>query len=141
MKQQMKEEIAVPRLTLIILRETFAICRLDKDAPIPDWAFQRGLFSVTRTKDELSILSPQINVPKGIVCNRGWSCLKVKGPLDLSSIGIISLIAKTLEEERISLFSISTYDTDYILVKENDLEKAILALNETGQRIQWEQNE
>ena len=137
----MKEEITVPRLTLIILRETFAICRLDKDAPIPDWAFQGGLFSMTRTKDELSIVCPEINVPKGIVCSQGWSCLGVKGPLDLSSIGIISLIAKTLEKGRISLFSISTYDTDYILVKEKDLEKAILALTEAGQKIQWDQNE
>jgi hypothetical protein len=137
----MKEEIAAPRLTLIILRETFAICRLEKDAPIPDWAFQGALFSMTQTKEELSIVCPQINIPKGIVCSQGWSCLKVKGPLDLSSIGIISLIAKTLEKERISLFSISTYDTDYLLVKERDLEKAILALTEAGQRIEWDQNE
>lgn len=136
----MKEEIAVPRLTLIILRETFAICRLDKDAPIPDWAFQGSLFSMTRTKDELSIVCQQINVPKGILSSQGWSCLKVKGPLDLSSVGIISLIAQTLEKKRISLFSISTYDTDYILVREKDLEKAILALTEAGQRIEWEQN-
>ena len=137
----MKEDKTAPKLTFIILRETFAICRLDKDAPIPDWAFQGGLFSVTRTKDELSIVCPLINVPKGIICNQGWSCLKVKGPLDLSSTGIISSIAKTLEKEGISLFSISTYDTDYVMVKEKDLEKAVFALTETGQRIEWEQNE
>ena len=137
----MKDDKTAPKLTFIILRETFAICRLDKDAPIPDWAFQGGLFSVTRTKDELSIVCPLINVPKGIICNQGWSCLKVKGPLDLSSTGIISSIAATLERENISLFSISTYDTDYVMVKEKDLEKAIFALTEAGQRIQWEQNE
>ncbi len=137
----MKENKTAPKLTFTILRETFAICRLDKDAPIPDWAFQGGLYSVTRTKDELSIVCPQINVPKGIVCNQGWSCLKIKGPLDLSSTGIISSIAKTLVQEGISLFSISTYDTDYVMVKEKDLEKAIFALTEAGQRIEWEQNE
>jgi len=137
----MKEDKTAPKLTFIILRETFAICRLNKDAPIPDWAFQGGLFSVTRTKDELSIVCPQINVPKGILCNQGWSCLKVKGPLDLSSTGIISSIAATLERENISLFSISTYDTDYVMVKEKDLEKGILALTEAGQKIQWEQDE
>ena len=137
----MKEDKIALKLTLIILRETFAICRLDKDAPIPDWAFQGGLFSITRTKDELSIVCPQINVPKGILCNQGWSCLKIKGPLDLSLTGIISSIASTLEKEGISLFSISTYDTDYVLVKEKDLEKAIFALTEGGHRIQWEQNE
>ena len=137
----MKENKTAPKLTFIILRETFAICRLNKDAPIPDWAFQGGLFSVTRTKDELSIVCPQINVPKGILCNQGWSCLKVKGPLDLSSTGIISSIAATLERENISLFSISTYDTDYVMVKEKDLEKGILALTEAGQKIQWEQDE
>lgn len=137
----MKEDKTAPQLTLVILRETFAICRLDKDAPIPDWAFQGGLFSITRTEDELSIVCPQINVPKGIVCNQGWSCLKVKGPLDLSLTGIISSIATTLEAEGMSLFSISTYDTDYVMVKEKDLEKAILALTEAGQKIQWERNE
>ena len=137
----MKEDKTAPKLTFIILRETFAICRLDKDAPIPDWVFQGNLFSVTRTKDELSIVCPQINLPKGIICNQGWSCLKVRGPLDLSSTGIISSISSTLEQEGISLFSISTYDTDYVMVKEKDLEKAIFALTETGHRIQWEQNE
>ena len=137
----MKEDKTALKLTLIILRETFAICRLDKDAPIPDWAFQSGLFSITRTKDELSIVCLQINVPKGIVCNEGWSCLKVKGPLDLSSTGIISSIAETLERENISLFSISTYDTDYVMVKEKDLERAIFALTEAGQKLQWERNE
>jgi hypothetical protein len=137
----MKEDKTTPKLTFIILRETLAICRLDKDAPIPDWVFQGGLFSVTRTKDELSIVCPQINVPKGIVCNQGWSCLKIKGPLDLSSTGIISSIARTLQQEGISLFSISTYDTDYVMVKEKDLEKAIFAFTETGHRIEWEQNE
>jgi hypothetical protein len=137
----MKEDKTAPKLTFIILREIFVICRLDKDAPIPDWAFQGGLFSVTRTKDELSIVCPLINVPKGIICNQGWSCLKIKGPLDLSSTGIISSITATLERENISLFSISTYDTDYVMVKEKDLEKAIFALTEGGHRIQWEQDE
>jgi hypothetical protein len=137
----MKEDKTALRLTLIILRETFAICRLDKDAPIPDWAFQGGLSSITRTKGELSIVSPLINVPRGILCNQGWSCLKIKGPLDLSSTGIISSIAKTLEKEGISLFIISTYDTDYVMVKEKDLEKAVFALTEAGQRIEWEQDE
>jgi hypothetical protein len=124
----MREDRTAPKLTLIILRETLAICRMDKEAPVPNWAFQGGLSSVTRTKEELSIVCPQINIPKGIICNQGWSCLKVKGPLDLSSKGI-------------SLFSISTYDPDYVMVKEKDLEKAILALTEAGQQIQWEQNE
>ena len=137
----MEEDRTVAKLTFIILRETFVICRLDKDAPIPDWVFQGNLYSVTRTKDELSIVCPLINVPKGIVCNQGWSCLKVKGPLDLSLTGIISSIASTLERENISLFSISTYDTDYVMVKEKNLEQAIFALTKTGQRIEWEQNE
>jgi uncharacterized protein len=137
----MKKDKTAPQLTFVILRETFAICRLDKDAPIPEWTFQGGLFSLTRTKDELSMVVPQINVPKGIICNQGWSCLKVKGPLDLSLTGIISSIASTLEKEGMSLFSISTYDTDYVMVRERDLEKAIFALTEAGQRIEWEQNE
>jgi hypothetical protein len=136
----MKEDETGAKLALIILRETFAICRLDRDAPVPTWPFQSDLVSITRTKDELSIVCPQINVPKGTLCSQGWSCLKVKGPLDLSSTGIISSVAKTLEREGMSLFSISTYETDYVMVKEKDLEKAILALTEAGHQIRWEQN-
>ena len=136
----MKEDKAASQLTLVILRETFAICRLDKNAPIPDWVYQGGPFSITRTKDELSIVCLQINVPKGIVCNQGWSCLKAKGPLDLSSTGIISSITRTLEQEGISLFLISTYDTDYFMVKERDLEKTVFALTEAGKRVEWEQD-
>jgi len=137
----MKEDRTFAKLTFMILQETFVICRLDRDAPIPDWAVQGNLYSVTRTKDELSIVCPLINVPKGIVCDQGWSCLKVKGPLDLSLTGIISSIASTLERENISLFSLSTYDTDYVMVKEKDLEKAIFALTEAGHHIYWEKNE
>jgi len=136
----MKENRTVAKLTFIILRETFVICRLDKDAPIPGWAVQGNLYSVTRTKDELSIVCPLINVPKGIVCNQGWSCLKLKGPLDLSLTGIISSITSTLERENISLFSISTYDTDYVMLNEKNLEKAIFALTRAGHRVEWEQN-
>ncbi len=137
----MKEDRRAPRLTFVILRQTFAICRLDQDAPVPHWAFQGDFFSMTHTKDELSIACPQVNVPEGVICNQGWSCLKVKGPLDLSSTGIISSIASTLEMKNISLFSISTYDTDYVMVKEKDIEGAIFALTEAGHRIEWEQNE
>jgi hypothetical protein len=137
----MEENKTALRLTLIILRETFTICRLGIGARIPDWALQGGFFSITRTKEELSIVCPQIHVPKGIICNPGWSCLKVKGPLDLSSTGIISSIASTLAREELSLFSISTHDTDYVMVNEKDLEKAIFALTEAGHRIQWEQTE
>ena len=137
----MKEDRTFAKLTFMILQETFVICRLDRDAPIPDWAVQGNLYSVTRTEDELSIVCPLINVPKGIVCDQGWSCLKVKGPLDLSLTGIISSIASTLERENISLFSLSTYDTDYVMVKEKDLEKAIFALTEAGHHIYWEKNE
>lgn len=137
----MKEDKAIRKLTLSILRETFAICRLDKDAPIPNWALMGNLFSITRSKDELSIVCPQINVPKDILCNKGWCCLKVKGPLDLTLTGIISSIAETLDKEGISIFLISTYDTDYIMVQEKDLERAVFLLAESGQQVSWEQDE
>ena len=86
-------------------------------------------------------MCPQINAPKGIICNQAGACLKVKGPLDLSSTGIISSIAATIERENMSLFSISTYHIDDVMVKEKNLERAILAFTEAGQQIQWEQNE
>jgi len=122
-------------LTLSILPDTFAICRLDQDAQIPDWALTGGVFSITRTRDELSIVRPQRNVPKETKCERGWRCLKVEGPFDFSVTGIVASLAVPLAQAGVSLFVISTYDTDYLMVKEENLDQAILVLSEDGHKV------
>jgi hypothetical protein len=124
------------KLTLSVLPDAFAICRLDPEAAIPGWATADRFFSITRTHDELSIVCLQRDVPAGIRCEPGWRCLKVEGPLALSLIGIMASLSSTLAQAGISLFALSTYDTDYLLVKEDKLERAIRALAEAGHRIE-----
>ncbi len=122
-------------LTLSILPDTLAICRLAPDAPIPRWATQDNFYSITRTPDELSIVCPQRNIPNGIKCERDWRCLKVEGPLDLKLTGILVWLAAPLADTGIPIFAISTFDTDYVLVKADTLERTIHVLRQAGHRI------
>ena len=114
---------------------TFAICRLDRDAPIPEWA-HNGFFSITRTPDELSIICKEEIVPEQVLCEKGWRCLQVMGPLDFALTGILASLASPLAEAGISIFAISTYDTDYFLVKE--LNRAIAVLSKAGHTMRSE---
>jgi hypothetical protein len=125
----------MPSLALSILPETLAICRLSPDAPMPDWALAANFFSITRTADELSIVCPQANVPSEIQCDRDWRCLKVEGPLDLSLIGILASLTVPLARAEVGIFAVSTYDTDYVLVKERRLEEMVLVLSQEGHHI------
>jgi len=122
-------------LTLSILPDTFAICRLAPDAPIPAWA--RGDFlSLTCTRDELSLVCAQANVPAGVQCECAWRALRVIGRLDFALTGILASLAAPLADAGISIFALSTFDTDYILVKAGDLENAIRALRQAGHKIE-----
>ncbi len=120
---------------LLLLPETYAVCRLEKDAPAPDWGTRGLFFSVTRTEEELSVVCPDAHVPDGVRRQGGWRVLKVEGPLDFSLTGILASLTAPLAREGISVFALSTYDTDYLLVKEEKLEKAIQALREEGYAI------
>ena len=122
-------------LTLTILVETFAISKLDKGAPIPEWASSGGWWSVTRTDDELSVVCPERLVPAEVISNRGWKCLKVSGPLDFALTGVLASLLKPLAEARISVFSVSTFDTDYLLVKTERLAASVRLLSLAGHRI------
>jgi len=113
------------KLTLSILPEKIGICHFDKNSPIPDWALERTNFtSITRTMDELSITLPQEKIPGGVMAERDWRAFKLEGDVELASIGIIAALAKPLAEAGISIFNVSTYETNYILVEEKNLEKA-----------------
>lgn len=125
--------------TLSVLKGRFNILRLEKDSKVPSEVFESDFVSITQTSDELSVVFRESNVqssiPSGIRAERGWSCLKVEGPLDFSLTGILAGISSALAEKRISIFTISTYDTDYILVKETDLERTSEALANEGYKI------
>ena len=122
-------------LTLTILAETFAVSKLDKGAAIPDWASSGGWWCVTRTDDELSVVCPEPLVPAEVISNRGWKCLKVSGPLDFALTGVLTSLLKPLAEARISVFSVSTFDTDYLLVKTESLAATARLLSVAGHRI------
>lgn len=116
------------KLTLKLIKDTYGVCRLDKNESIPNWAAYGEFFSITKTEDELSIVCLQEAIPDGVKCEKDWRILKVEGPLDFSLIGILSKISTLMADNKISIFAVSTYDTDYILVKENDLNDAVDAL-------------
>ena len=122
-------------LNLSLLPGTFMICRLDAESIIPDWANAGSLTSITRTSDELSIVCAEANVPEGVRSDRGWRCFKVEGPLDLSLTGVLASLANPLAEARINIFALSTFDTDYLLVKEDNVSRAAEVLIRSGHRL------
>jgi GNAT superfamily N-acetyltransferase len=130
------EEVAdVPPLTLTVLNDSLAVCRLGADDPVPTWALAGRFCSITRTADELSILCRQNAVPEGVRCERGWRCLRVAGVLPFSAVGVLASLAAPLAEAGISLFAVSTFDTDYLLVKAGDLARACETLRNAGHSI------
>jgi hypothetical protein len=124
------------RLTLTELEGVFAVCKLDKDAAIPAWATGDGFFSVTRTADELSLVCRQPLLPEDVTCERGWRCLRVAGAMPFTLVGVLASLVTPLADAGISVFAISTFDTDYLLVKQSDLEKAVDALRHHGHTVE-----
>ena len=122
-------------LTLRLLEDRFCVCKLNKDETIPEWAYKGQFYSITRTQDELSIVCEQTNTPSGIQCEKDWTILKIEGVLDFSLVGILSAISTILAENKISIFAISTFDTDYILIKYVDVETAVRVLTAENYEI------
>jgi hypothetical protein len=123
------------RFQLSVLPGSFAIVRLTADAPLPPWATARDFFSVTRTSEELSVVCPANQVPAGVKVETEWRALKVQGPFALSEIGVLAALTASLAAARVSLFAISTFDTDYLLVGEEKLDAAIAALKAAGHKV------
>lgn len=126
------------KLSLLVLDPMFAICSLKRDAPLPEWATSSDFYSITRTYDELSIVCPQEQVPAGVDINKNWRCLKVQGPLGFSITGILASISMPLSTEGVSVFVFSSYDTDHIMVKQYELEKAVEVLQKAGHTIKYQ---
>ncbi|MBU3136070.1 ACT domain-containing protein [Clostridium gasigenes] len=119
------------KLTMKLLKEKYGVCRLDKANSIPNWAIEGEFYSITKTEDELSIVCLQESIPTDIKYEKDWKVLKVEGPLDFALVGILACISSLMASQGISIFAISTYDTDYILIKEKDIDNAIeLLLND-----------
>ena len=122
-------------LTLSVLPDGMAVCRLAGDAALPSWALESPFCSITRTADELSVVVREAVVPGSVPCECGWRALEVAGQLDFSMTGVLASLAGPLAEAGISIFVLSTFKTDYVLVKEADLARAIDTLTNAGHEI------
>ncbi len=122
------------RLTFRRLPATFAVCRLPPDAPIP--ALPASLFtSITRTSDELSIVCRVDQAPQNAKCELSWICFKLEGPFPFSLTGVLASFVDPLAESHIPIVAVSTFDTDYVLVKEEDAAAAVESLQAAGHRL------
>ena len=122
------------RLTLRSLPARFAVCKLAPDAGIPGGLDESVLYSVTRTENELSLVCRDARDLPGQV-ERGWCCLEVEGPFEFTLVGVLASLTQPLAEAGVSIFALSTFDTDYLLVKEAQYESAVAALQAAGHRI------
>ena len=122
-------------MLLHLLPQSLAVTRLAPDQPIPDWAFSGTFFSVTKTEDELSIFCDAELMPDDPERSTGWRAFRVAGQLDLALAGVISQLAMPLAAKQIPIFSISTHDTDYMLVSEDRLGDAKDVLRRAGHQI------
>ena len=125
------------KLSLVVLPEAFAVCQLPPDSPFPAWARGKDLLAMVRTTDELSVVCDDRGIPGEVIVERGWRALKVEGPLDFTLVGVLARLATVLAEAGVSIFAISTYDTDYLLVKDVDLERAVTALEGAGNAVKF----
>jgi uncharacterized protein len=122
-------------LTLQPIPFLYAICRMSPELPIPEWATRGPFHAIVRTSDELSIVCDAQAVPRGVRAEFGWRAIKLQGPLDFNLTGVLVAVASPLAAAGISILALSTYDTDYVLVREPDLDAATRALREAGHRV------
>jgi hypothetical protein len=125
----------VRQLHLTLRPERLAICRLGAADAIPPWAASSRFSSITRTDDELSVVCADADAPPEIRQDRGWRAFQVEGPLPFEATGILAAIAAPLAAAGIPIFAISTFDTDYVLVKDADARRAVGALTAAGHRV------
>src|SRR5580692_3728023 len=132
--------LSLRRLQLSTLPENYAIVGLSRDAQLPAWATQGSFFSVTRTSDELSIIVEESRVPAGLQFQGGWRVIKVHGPFVLSEVGVLAALVGPLAAARVSVLTIATFDTDYLLVASDSLPAAVSALERAGHTFQRSQS-
>lgn len=123
-------------LTLEQVEGTFAVCRLGPKEPVPAWLAHGPFVSITRTDAELSVVCPEDAVPPGVHAEKAWRCLRVKGPLGFGITGILASLAAPLAGSGVSIFVLSTYDTDYLLVPDRDIDRARHVLERAGHVVE-----
>ncbi|RMH00699.1 MAG: ACT domain-containing protein [Chloroflexi bacterium] len=122
-------------LSLVLWPDELAICRLDARAGWPEWAENGRFLAITRTPTELSVVCPQHLVPATVSHEPGWRMFAVVGPLPFTLVGVLASLVQPLAEAGVSVFAVSTFDTDYLLVKAAQLETAVVTLRHAGHTI------
>ena len=121
--------------TVELIDGDYAICKLPPSDPIPHWA--NAAFCVfVRSADELAVLCEQKLIPSGVGCEAGWKLLKLRGPFEFSAIGVLVSILEPLATANISILAYSSFDTDYILVKREQLPRTCLVLEQAGHTVE-----
>ena len=129
------QDSTLKELVLSTLDGLFAICKLNPQTKIPNWALKGEFYSITRTSEELSILCPQKIIPDEMTSVGRWRGLKIEGPFQFTEIGILNSITAPLASVKISLLSISTFDTDYVFIQDDQFEDALLILAANGHEV------
>ena len=122
-------------MKLTVIEGELGVARLGAAVPVPGWAAQGALSSVTRTAEELSIICAAHAIPDGVRAERGFRCFRVVGRLDFSLTGVLASIASPLAAANVSILAVATYDTDYVLVPGHALDRAIAALRAAGHEV------
>ena len=123
------------KLSLTLLDQTFTIHRLKPEENIPDHALESPFLAITRTDEELSLVLPEsVEIESG-KSDPGWSCFKVEGPLEFGLVGVLARISSLLAKAGVPIFALSTFDTDYILVKREQVRAARDALTSGGYSV------
>jgi hypothetical protein len=113
----------------------YAIAKFPSHAAIPAWAADSPFFSVTRTPEELSVVAAETSVPPTLEASRGWRMFQVHGPFAFDEIGVVAALANPLARVGLGIFVISTFDTDYLLVQQEEVPVAVETLEHAGHKI------
>jgi uncharacterized protein len=120
---------------LDLLTGSYTICRLSADAPVPAWASLGTFSSITRTAHELSVVCESDGVPADVHAQRDYRGLVVCGPLDFDLVGVLAALATPLAGASVSIFVVSTFDTDYLFVRDANLDRAVAVLRAAGHSV------
>ena len=132
----MQKIVTSPKLFLSVLSETYRIHKLSPNASIPEEILKSNNYSVSKTENELSVVCSEVIEVQSLQNSKGWKCIKVKGPLDFNLTRILAGISDILAQANISIFAISTYDTDYFLVRSQNLSSARTELRLAGYKFE-----
>jgi uncharacterized protein len=123
------------QLTLSLLADQYVLCRLDPYAGVPAWGARGDFWSITRNNEEITVMCPVDAVPDRIECEKGWRTLQLEGPMSFSQTGILDSVVEPLSHAGVAILVFSAFDTNYVALKEEQLDKAMAALHAVGHTV------